>query len=455
MKREEPLQPSDLIFPHPSTNTNEILGDLKRSNLTITNRLTSIQQDADFVARIAAVLQLPLVANERCGSWYIRPHLKAGSAYFKSTDGHFGQWGFSLRRLNLHVLELVGRGGGCVIVDSTRRGKSMPDALSKTVPIWIAVLNRVLFPELTGFHHLCTPSEVVSLSEHSQIEARLEGFVEALRGLKLNREQLRRTLSKPLRPVFVTPEDEPHLQALEDNGEYHNIVLCTASSRSSQAVHHSSGYVQGAADDSESWAFGLDARTFWAWVAELRNTPEKDLPAKIQLILQSRRNHKERRPTLIQPTSDIWISDNAAAKEACGEFDIIVSCGLAVDPDLSASMRGRYIHLTCDTGKNGSRQLRSQLPKLEILPSLLRPETKVLVSCTTGEDIAVGVALAIICQFCNDSGGKMDLSSDKAREVQVLNKTLIKQRLSWIMIALPDATPSRATLQSINAYLMG
>lgn len=35
-----------------------------------------------------------------------------GSAYFKSTDGHFGIWNFSLRRLNLGVLDVLGEFGG-------------------------------------------------------------------------------------------------------------------------------------------------------------------------------------------------------------------------------------------------------------------------------------------------------------------------------------------------------
>ena len=44
--------------------------------------------------------------------------------YFKSTDGHHGQWAFSLRRLNLQLLKVLGEYGGAVVVDSTRRGKS-------------------------------------------------------------------------------------------------------------------------------------------------------------------------------------------------------------------------------------------------------------------------------------------------------------------------------------------
>lgn len=112
---------SDLIFPSREpdiiggnnnnniNNINKILGDLKRSNLSITNRLRSIREDAAFVEGVAAASggRRPLVANERCGSWYVRPGRKGASAYFKSTDGHTGQWRFSTRRLNLHLLPVI------------------------------------------------------------------------------------------------------------------------------------------------------------------------------------------------------------------------------------------------------------------------------------------------------------------------------------------------------------
>ena len=53
----------------------------------------------------------------------------------------------------------------------------MPDALSKTVPIWCAIINRALFPDLPDSHILHTPPRVVGASEHAQIEERLAGFV--------------------------------------------------------------------------------------------------------------------------------------------------------------------------------------------------------------------------------------------------------------------------------------
>lgn len=104
---------SSLIFPtsHPTLSLSNTLSSLKRSALSITNRLQSITSDSKFVCDVADAYGLPLVANERCGSWYIPPKRKRESVYFKSTDGHTGEWGFSTRRVNLWILKVVGEGG--------------------------------------------------------------------------------------------------------------------------------------------------------------------------------------------------------------------------------------------------------------------------------------------------------------------------------------------------------
>lgn len=104
---------ADLIFsPQANHNFSKTLGELKRSALSIHNRLASIQHDAVFAKQVADAYGRPLIANERCGSWYIDPATKAGSTYFKSTDGHTGVWKFSLRRLNLHLLKVIGANDG-------------------------------------------------------------------------------------------------------------------------------------------------------------------------------------------------------------------------------------------------------------------------------------------------------------------------------------------------------
>lgn len=120
----KPIQASDIIFPELATNFSSTLASLKRSTLSISNRLSSISDDAGFVCQVADAYGLPLVANERCGSWYIPLERKKASAYFKSTDGHNGEWSMSLRRLNTQIIELINQENGCIIVDSTRRGKS-------------------------------------------------------------------------------------------------------------------------------------------------------------------------------------------------------------------------------------------------------------------------------------------------------------------------------------------
>lgn len=107
-----PTSISSLVLPSASQNFSSTLLALKHSTLSTRNRLQSIHDDSIFVQDVADRYNLPLVGNERCGSWYISPEKKAGSGYFKSTDGHWGQWGFSTRRLNLHLFEIIGRCGG-------------------------------------------------------------------------------------------------------------------------------------------------------------------------------------------------------------------------------------------------------------------------------------------------------------------------------------------------------
>lgn len=125
MSKWPPLTEHELVFPSASVNVNAIARRINNASTSqsILARLRSINEDTNFVHFVANDIKLPVIANERCGSWYVPPKLKAGSVYFKSTDGHVGQWAFSLRRLNLQLLDILSKHDGCIIVDSTRRGK--------------------------------------------------------------------------------------------------------------------------------------------------------------------------------------------------------------------------------------------------------------------------------------------------------------------------------------------
>jgi tRNA A64-2'-O-ribosylphosphate transferase len=472
---------SELIFsPQANHNFSRILTDLKRSNLSISNRLHSIKEDAAFVQEVAELFNgRPLIANERCGSWYIDPACKGGSAYFKSTDGHTGQWNFSCRRLNLHLLPIIAANDGCIIVDSTRRGKQMPDALSKTVPIWCSVLNRVLFPESagadTGYHMLYTPPNVVSRSEHSQAEARIPEHVAALKALDIDVAALRRQISKPLRPMWVTQDSHlvPTDRIFDD---FHPVICCTSSRRVPGGEMSEGGYIQGAGDDTENWALGLTAPLFWANAEALLSAPESDLPDLVRSLAANQKPGDKGANEPVKVGPGLFVSRLPVTATA---QDPPTDCTIAFVPSTTDhnSWIKSPIYMEVGIGKQvkiASRNLRTALPAIcdfahrylerhqhqhqqkeqkeeegaRTSPSQDQPQ--VIITCETGKDLSIGVALALTCQFFDNEGSYRPRPANAG-----VNKSIIKTKLGRIMMAFPEANPSRATLQSVNSYLMG
>ncbi|KAL8647000.1 MAG: hypothetical protein Q9210_005812, partial [Variospora velana] len=453
-----PTSLSSLLLPTASLNISSAVSSLNRHSLSISNRLSSIYHDSLFVRQIAERYQLPLVANERCGSWYIPPDIKAGSAYFKSTDGHQGQWAFSTRRLNLQVLDIVEKHGGCIIVDSTRRGKNMPDALSKTVPIWCAVMNRLLLGENCESRGIYTSEDVVSPSEHSQIQARLNTFVEEAKQLHLNLQARSQTLQNPLRPIFTTPTSPLSPTALKSS--YKPIICLTASSPVSSSPTTPSTYIQGAADDSESWSHGLTPSFFWAHKDQLLSTSEDDLPRLIHSLLTapSPGIFRSTPPaTMIHPTQFLYIAPLSSALNT-SSWDAIIVCAPTnpfeelPQPPVTSSHppQTQILHLRCPNGKLGSRALRTQWHLvISFIKTILRNSShppKILCTCPTGTDLSVGVALVISCRFVDEEG--VLRRGVEGRKEMVVDKTFIRRRLAWVTGSRGEANPSRETLQA-------
>ncbi|KAL5604080.1 hypothetical protein BROUX41_002069 [Berkeleyomyces rouxiae] len=486
------IQFSDLILPHQES-LSQILGDLKRTNTSISNRLRSIAQDACFVERVAAsYAPRPLVANERCGSWYVDVARKAGSAYFKSTDGHTDAWKISTRRLNVHLLRIIEENDGCIIVDSTRRGKRMPDALSKTIPIWCAVINALLFPDNKLSHELHTPPAVVSASEHAQISALLSSFVETLSGISLDLPTLRQALSQPLRPLWVTPDTPlPEVSPACVFDGFRPVICCTASARSMTAggeIFSGAGYVQGAADDTEMWAHGLTAPLFWAHREALLATPEAELPGLIaQLTASTGRLIGGVGDDLTEVIRNIFVAALPIDSTSLLDEDLR-TCVVQLTPDSAAVVKGgsRLYSRGIGRHKVASRNLRTELPKIcEFVEAFVRggdgqekgkpekgageeeppevtaaegadlrsglPPTRIVIACESAKDISVGTALAISCRLYADDGA-LRTGSAVAND---FSKAAIRVRLGKIMVRCPEVNPSRNTLQSVNSYLMG
>lgn len=399
---------------HPSFYAN--IRSLRKSVLSVPHRLASILADAAFAKQVSEHYNLPLVANERCGSWYIDPGDKVGSAYFKSTDGHHGQWSFSLRRLNLQLLPLLAKHGGAVVVDSTRRGKNLPDAFSKTVPIWVSVINRTLFPEIPDAHILQLPPAPNDLgrSEISQIESRLDMFANSLRELQLDFVALRNELVHPIRlqwaingsfdvDVDVGPDAEVSTMFPK---EAHQLVLCSASRRVHGAEISEGGYIQGAGDDSEGWSYGLTAQVFWRHRQLLMSTSEEELPGLVGKLMEDdqgiSRNKDE--GTVITPTDSLYICAGTVVGNEDDTYDLVIDCNGDAE---SNAVNPETIGLACRLGKLGSKDLREKLPMVAELVKdrLLKDDhARILITCTTGKDLSVGVAVALLCLYYDDTG---------------------------------------------------
>lgn len=213
--------------------------------------------------------------------------------------------------------------------------------------------------------------------------------------------------------------------------------------------------MQGAADDHEAWSPGLTPPVFWKNKDLLLSTNEEDAPSLVaKLLAEEAAAGSSSSVTLIKPTSTIYISpSNNIDLEG---FDAVISCTptpISAETLKTARVK-HYLHLKCQTGKLGSRDLRSELARLPDFVASLPLSTsrsKILICCPTGKDLSVGTALAILCLYAND-GGTINFAERKPSTG--IDKNFIKHRLSWITTSNPSLNPSRSTLQSVNAVLL-
>ncbi|KAL7915126.1 tRNA A64-2'-O-ribosylphosphate transferase [Trichoderma velutinum] len=505
------MSSDDLFSNQPSISS--LLTQLRRSTLTPHNRLKSIHADAAFVAQVASSFptysshpesdsasgpekrkrkKRPLVANERCGSWYIPPDRKDGSAYFKSTDGHERAWKFSTRRLNLHLIDMIEENDGIIIVDSTRRGKRMPDALSTTIPIWCTVFNMALLPNNPLSSNLFLPPYLPA-STHSQITALIPTFLSSLKELNLT---LPTSLTKPLRPLWITQDsslppprdsdDDDDEDQDQDQGtifqEYRPVICCTASRRVVGSEVDEGGYIQGAGDDTENWALGLTPDVFWANTTTFLSAAEADVPDLIIKLVEEAKAQRQSAPSgdanpatlprkqltphlsvraispldLSTPTPPlsqqrqpreclILLTETPTPKETWLLSPTLLRVGLGKHKTASRNLR---LALT-EICSFATRFLQNHQHTNATDTSSNAEPPQIIVACDSGRDLSVGVALALSCYLFDDEG-RFRVPDEKV----AFTKTLVKMRLGAIMTVYPEANPSRSTLQSVNSFLM-
>ncbi|KAI9146250.1 tRNA A64-2'-O-ribosylphosphate transferase [Paraphysoderma sedebokerense] len=248
--------------------------------------------------------------------------------YFKSTDGHTGHYNFSLRRLNLHLIDALSDCGGCFIVDSTKRGKRFPDSFTKTIPIWCCVVNRAVFSYRrsrnedidaehwdTGLHlHPNIPPSEISVIKNLISEKFLPMFMSSIDVSVLSGK-----LRKPIRPLWFSQDTRLFTNSLPDYRESSFApIICLSASRlitGRTALQKDEGfmsencrengwvYIQGAGDDDEFWNMGLSPQMFYkhkdtilrsevTCEAEIRrivadNSASLDILANLSTVLQA------------------------------------------------------------------------------------------------------------------------------------------------------------------------
>ena len=285
------------------------------SNIMIHNNEAKNKQDNDN----SVCLEYPIVANERCGTWYAYPYANAApNTHFKSTDGHKNIYNFSLKRMNFNFLSAAckasSNGGAIFIVDASKT-KCQPDSFSRTLPIWCCVLNRITaaFHEKYSNHqgqfgnndydefnaetwdtNLYTPPNIVSDEENNSIleiiPCRLLSAIDS--GVIINEAQFMKMVTKPLRCFWISNDgvDDSESNMKQKWKDLHaticqykslyTCIICVSVSESGileNIPHYRPNtsktdeelewfyYRPGAADDHEfgSWSKGLTPKLFW------------------------------------------------------------------------------------------------------------------------------------------------------------------------------------------------
>lgn len=297
----------------------------------------------------------------------------------------------------------------------------MPDALSKTVPIWCAVLNEASRqrhgePALASPTQRCQhcapgtlrlPSHIVSPSEEAQIAERIAGWVNDLLVSLTELTRLAAPLSAsqssalpvprltvPLVPFFCSPQTcDPALSCSAASScalapdRCLRVVLLSASWPSSTAPVADGGaspegpscwkpaphaanpfdedaftYVQGSGDDEEAWAKGLSPRLLWTHRDQLLHN-RTECEGAISTVVEAERRRARTHILLqqLQP-APIWLQ-LPAEPVADGAWSLVVHCeGLPAAGETSDGDDARTLSLGLPGGKKGARLLRTVIP---------------------------------------------------------------------------------------------
>jgi len=267
-------------------------------------------------------------------------------------------------------------------------------------------------------------------------------------------------LDKPLRPIFIHPDSSLEFD-LSD--EYYPVILSTASKCVANGHERVGGfvYVQGAADDEESWAHGLTSAQFWQNQEELlRCRCEDELVQVISQVIQA----STPPTTALVDWSQIGATNislgigggmSGIATIVCGDGAAEVFEDSSV---LNLSILVKSKPLTVMVQRVFPAAVSFAL-KHGILNN-----SSILVLATDSSrqllDLSIAVTLVLLSLFLDDHGtyprnaAQTGIVTDR-RHLK-MTKEIIRRRLTWIITARGHQVErvSRQTLIIVNTYLM-
>lgn len=170
------------------------------------------------------------------------------------------------------------------------------------------------------------------------------------------------------------------------------------------------GYIQGAGDDSEGWAYGLTPYLFWKHKSQLLGVMEENMGDSIYQIIHEEKSFAVSHggDAFNVGSTGLHVGTLPDAQQV-EHYDGIVICSAAppewLASDNQVSGKRQILHLKCSDGKLGSRSLRTQLLRLQpYMASLFKhvQSPKILLACPTGKDLSVGVALTVLVMYFDD-----------------------------------------------------
>ncbi|EGG16120.1 Putative initiator tRNA phosphoribosyl-transferase [Cavenderia fasciculata] len=498
---------------HFNLSSSSVLRRLDRDEHSLLNHLLSIAHDSEFVDKVANIYQkYALLGNLRCGKWYNKSY--DGYCYFKSTEGHYGQWNFSLTRTNLSVIDFIlnaPRGErGVVIVDSTRRGKKFPDSFSRTIPIWCCVINRTLYnlkikkdlltittSTTTSTSTSTTTTNILnqedwetfshpmwlSNSEVDQMTCIVNEYSQKLLLYShiLNLESYATKLDKPIKPLFINVDTIWIDNMNESPTTFYPIYLLSASDyRDNNRPFRA--YIQGAGDDEENWSNKLSAQLFWTHKQDILGQPIDNVDRYCQELVKNNSSMdktilfvtgSQDNPTIINiPNTLISISNSKTlnSDDLFNNYGLMINCS-SIEYQMPIQIeemkqRGlKFLSIQLKEGKKSKDGLHAKLQEAESeILNTLSQDRKILIHSLSGNGdlpncmVILLVVLAKYFKILKVEGEEGEQVFIKMNDKLQQNKNITKFDISNLYLFIdkycPQCLPPRTIRNNINSYLM-